>query len=179
MKFTRIAAIAVALALVLGACGDSSESSSSGGNSLLVRALAEEIAAPDDDGTPSPFPIDDAMCASEKILDDIGIGRLAELGITAEQVGEIDTIDFSEDELNTLVNAFGDCSDLSKLMGDQLAADGTLSQADADCFAKEFDESLLLDVFKATFRGEELGEDPPDDFLNEFIDVAAACDIAF
>ena len=49
MKLKPMLAVAITLVIVLGACGDSSDSG--GSNPLLVAALAEEIAAPDDDGT--------------------------------------------------------------------------------------------------------------------------------
>lgn len=177
MKITRLFVIAVAATLLLAACGDSD----GGGDAdpALVAALADELASPDDDGSPSPFPRDDAECAAEKIISGIGAGRLAELGVTADDVGEVEELDFTDSELDTIVDSLGDCSDLPRLMADQLAADGALSAEDADCFADEFDEGLLKDVFKGVFQGEELGDDPPEDFLNAFIDVAAECDFSF
>ena len=61
---------------------------------ILAAAIAAAIAAPDDDGEPSPFPIAEASCAAGWIVSDIGSARLTELGVSASEVAQVDDIDF-------------------------------------------------------------------------------------
>jgi len=144
---------------------------------VLAAAIAAAITAPDEDGDLSPFPIEEASCASGWIVNDIGSDRLLELGVSATSVGQIDDIEFSDAELELIVAALGDCADMSRLIGDALVSDGTFSEADGDCFATEFDEAVLEQAFKTVLRDSEAELDS-DEFINEFIDVAGICNIA-
>ena len=165
MSFKGILACLVVATLLLAACGDSDADA----------ALATEFTADDSDGDPSPFPLDEATCAAKRIISRLGASRLAELGVTPAEVGEIEDIDFTDGEIDEIVDSFGAYSDLTRLFADSLVAEETLSESDGDCLAKEFDEDDLLSVFRDQFRG-DAPEDPPDDFLQAFFDVAAKCD---
>lgn len=144
---------------------------------ILTAAIAAAIAAPDEDGDPSPFPVDEATCAAGWIVNDIGADRLTELGVTANNVAQVEDIDFSDSELELVVTALGDCADIARLVADTLVNDGTFIAADGDCFAAEFDEVVLERAFKVALADPD-AEVATDEFLTEFIRVADVCDLA-
>jgi len=146
-------------------------------NPVLAAAIAAAIAAPTDDGEPSPFPIEEASCAAGWIVNDIGSDRLTELGVSAAEVSQVEDIDFTDEELGLIVLAIGDCADIARLLADSLVNDGTLSAVDADCFAAEFDEEVLEQAFKVSLADPD-AELATDEFLAEFFDVASVCDLA-
>ena len=97
MSFKGILACLVVATLLLAACGDSDADA----------ALATEFTADDSDGDPSPFPLDEATCAAKRIISRLGASRLAELGVTPAEVGEIEDIDFTDGEIDEIVDSFG------------------------------------------------------------------------
>ncbi len=117
---------------------------------------------------------EEARCWSGKIVDEVGEDRLSELGVTAQSVGDLDEIDFTEDELDTVVDGMFDCIDVNAAFAKQFEAD--FGAEGAQCVADELDQDLVKDMMKAALAGGDTSE-PPDEFFQAFLDIAAECDL--
>lgn len=159
----------VATALLLSACGGSDDDSS-GADPALVSALATQLASDD-----SPFDQETSECAAEKIIGGIETDRLVELGVTASNVPEADQIDFTDGELDLVIDSIGDCGDLSELMADSLAADGVIPADKAECFGDEVSDDVMKDAFRLALS--DPTADPPADFQTAFLEAVLACEI--
>lgn len=161
----RLLIALLAITLFATACGDDD---SGGGNDALVQALADEIESDPDGFTGSR---DEAECFSRGMVDGIGVERLAELGVTVDEVNGVDQLDFEPGEGDVVVDTLFDCVDVTELMREQFAADGTPAE-EAECMANELDEDTLRSLFSATFAGEEPGG---EEFLAKMFEIAATC----
>ncbi|MEM7285116.1 MAG: hypothetical protein AAF480_02100 [Actinomycetota bacterium] len=161
-----------AIAIVASACGgDDDDGGVAAADSPLVSAIADEIV----DGSDPDSPVgtrQEAECWAGRIVGGIGESRLAELGVSVNDVGELDEYDFSDGEIDTIVDSLGDCVDLRALMAQEMVGD--LGEDAANCVADAFDDGFLSDLMKASFRGEEPGG---DEFFQTMLDIAAECDL--
>lgn len=168
----KLLMIVGAIAIVASACGgdDDDGGAVAAADSPLVAALADEIA----EGANSDAPVanrEEAECWAGRIVGGIGEDRLTELGVTPEDVGEINEYDFTDGEIDTIVDSLGDCVDLAELMAEEMV--GELGEEAADCVAGELEGDFLNDLMKASFRDEE----PGDEFFQTFLDIAAECNL--
>ena len=168
MKIRTLLLCTLAVSMLLAPCGGSDDDSSA--DPALVAALAEQLASDD-----SPFTAEVANCASEKILGGISTDRLVELGLSADNVPEADQIDFTDSEVDLVVDSLGDCADLSDLMAEDLAADGVIPAESAECFGNEIDDDVMKDAFRITLR--DSNADPSAAFQEAFLEAILACDI--
>ncbi len=166
----KLLMIVGAIAIVASACGgDDDDGAVAPADSPLVAALAEQI---NEGGGDTPVTTQaDAECWAGRIVGGIGEDRLNELGVTADNVGDIEDYDFTDGEIGTIVGSLGDCVDLQALMADELV--GELGDEAADCVAGELSDDFLTDMMTAAFRDEE----PGDEFFQTFVDIAAECDL--
>lgn len=160
-----------AIAIVASACGgDDDDGAVAAADSPLVAALADEIA----EGTDADAPVtnrEEAECWAGRIVGGIGEDRLTELGVSVDDVGEISDYDFTDGEVDVIVDSLGDCVDLAELMAAEMVGD--MGEDAANCVAGELEGDFLNNLMKASFRDEEPGED----FFQEFLDIAAKCDL--
>lgn len=169
----KLVMVFLVVALAGAACGgDDDGDAVSVEDSAVAAALADSVMDSEDDSSPITSR-EDAECFAGQTVGSIGEDRLAELGVTASNVGEIDEIDFTESEINLIVDALGDCIDLEQAMADEFAED--FGQEAADCLAGELGEDLLKDMFALGFADPEaeLGEE----FFQVFLDAAGECDL--
>jgi hypothetical protein len=112
---------------------------------------------------------EEARCVAGGIVDSIGEARIEELGFTPDEVDMFEGADFTDDEIDTMVDIWFDCVDIRQLIATNLAAD----QGDevADCFAENVPEDALRDFFKAS----NFGVDLPVESEQALRDVAAEC----
>lgn len=176
----RILVSMVALMLVVAACGD--DDAASGGLTDTEQALASVIAegmmdgAEPDSGDPFADPVA-VTCFAEGIVKDLGISRLAEVGLTSESDSpEAAFAQLSEAEVNAVTDrAFG-CIDMESVVAAQFAVDG-ISEDSATCMARELgDTDFYRSAFIAGMTGDETydpGADPQ--FLSTMITVATEC----
>lgn len=175
--FKRLMVPVLVIAMVAAACGDDE---GSGELSESEQAIADAIAIdmvsePDLD---DPFAdTEAAQCFSEGIVGELGIARLAEIGITANSGDpQAAFATLSETEIDTMVDlAFG-CIDIEAVMAEQFATDG-ISDDSALCMAKGFGETdFYRRAFIAGMTGDE-SYDPTEDsaFLATMITVATDC----
>jgi hypothetical protein len=171
MSKFRVVAVVFA-ALVMGACGndvdssssgksdssDSSENSTtetvelSGDDQEYVDALVESMSTDDNAG----FPPDQAECWATRLVDDFGADRLEEIGLTAESMGSDEgpaLTDLTESETADFKAGFVDCIDLVEVMVASAEADGTedtaamkecLSNSVTDKTEEAFAEVLIM-----------------------------------
>lgn len=168
----KLLMIVAAIAIVASACGgdDDDGGAVAPADSPLVAALANQIVEGSDADSPIATQAD-AECWAGRIVGGIGEDRLTELGVSADSVGEIEDYDFTDSEIETIVGSLSDCVDLQTLMAEQLTEG--LGEEAADCVAGELDDDFLTTIMTAAFRDEEPGED----FIAAFIDIAAKCDL--
>lgn len=168
----KLLMIVGAIAILASACGgdDDDGGAVAAADSPLVGAIAQQIV----EGSDSDAPVssqEEAECWAGRIVGGIGEDRLTELGVSADNVGEITDYDFSDGEIDTIVDSLGDCVDLAELMAAEMV--GELGEEAADCVAGELEGDFLNDLMKASFRDEE----PGDEFFQTFLDIAAECDL--
>ena len=166
----KLMAMLMALMVIAAACGDDDDSGSTDiSDDPLAMALADSVVEED-----SPFATqEDANCFAGKVVGEIGTDRLNELGVTETNVGEIEDIDFTEGEIDTIVDAMSDCVDLTAALAAEFEAD--FGAEGAECLAEGLGDDLLTDLMKSSFTGEE--EELPDEFFQQFLDLAAECDL--
>lgn len=174
-RFRTVAAVAT-MTLAVAACGSDSGGggASAGADTPVGKALTEEILsdAADDDGSVAQTE-EEARCWSGKIVDGVGEDRLAELGVTADRVGDIEDIDFTDAELDTLVDGMFECIDVKAAFATQFEED--FGEEGAQCLADELDQDLIKDIMKLAVSGDD--SEPPDEFFQAFLDIAAKCDL--
>ena len=170
----------LALVATVAACGgDDDDSGSSGGDTAAAdtpvgQALTEEFMAESDD---SPISTEEeARCVSGGIVSGIGEDRLEELGVTADTAigSEIEDIDFTADEVGTIVDAMFDCVDVQAALAREFEED--FGAEGADCVAENLDEDLMRDLMASSMVGGD-EEEMPEEFFQAFLDVAAECDL--
>ena len=163
-------AILVALMLIAAACGDDDDSGSTDiSDDPLAMALADSVVEED-----SPFATqEDANCFASEVVGEIGTDRLNELGVTEDNIGEIEDIDFTEGEIDIIVDAMSDCVDLTAALAAEFDAD--FGAVGAECLAEGLGDDLLSDLMKSSFTGEEV--ELPVEFFQQFLDLAAECDL--
>lgn len=112
---------------------------------------------------------EDARCVAGGIVDGVGEDRIEELGFTPDNVDMIEGADFTDDEIDTMVDVFFDCVDMRQVLVTNLAAD--VSDEVVACFAENLPEDALRDFFAAS----NFGVDMPDESDQALRDVAAEC----
>ncbi len=143
------------LCVIVPACGgdDSSE------EQALVDGLAASISSDPD----FPFP-DDAACITKSVVDEVGLNRLVELGIT-EDSGN-DPFDNLPAEVQAeFINGILDCVDKSGLatliveLSNEDPEDGPpLRIEDAECIAEGLSREQWSNFLGGAFSGDELAE---------------------
>lgn len=169
MKISTTTALLSAAALTFGlaACGGDDEGGAAG--SPLAEALATEIMA---ESESSPVGSEEeATCWANKIVGDIGEDRLAELGMTVDDIKDVEDYDFTPEEMSTMVDAMFSCVDVKAAFAaefeEEFGAEG------AKCLADELDEDLVKDAMLA----DQSGGEPSEEFMQAFLDIAADCDL--
>ncbi|MEM9563381.1 MAG: hypothetical protein AAGA93_12225 [Actinomycetota bacterium] len=166
----RLFTAACAAVLLVSACGDGTDASS-GADTAIGQALTQELMSDGD----SPIGTEEqARCMAGDIVDNIGEDRLTELGVTEDNVGSIDEIDFSEGEVDTIVDSMFDCVDVRAAMAEEFVAD--FGEEGASCLADNLPEDFLRTAMASGLTGSE-DVDGEADFFQAMLDVAAECDL--
>lgn len=171
----RRAFAVLAIVATAAACGGDDEGGDGGdaADSPLGQALSAELLSEED----SPIETQEqADCVAGGIVSGVGEDRLAELGVTADNVGdgEIEDLAFTEEEAGSVVDALFDCVDVREALAAEFATD--FGEEGGSCVAENLDEQLLRDLMTSAFLGGE-DEEMPDEFFQAFLDIAAECDL--
>ena len=112
---------------------------------------------------------EEARCVAGGIIDSLGEARIEELGFTPDDVDMFEGADFTDDEIDTMVDVWFDCVDFRQLLAANLAAEN--GDEVADCFAENVPDDALRDFVKAS----NFGVDLPVESEQALRDVAAEC----
>lgn len=170
----RFVALIAASMLVLAACGDDG----GGGLSAEEQAVAAAIAADASAGAEAGDPFSDpaaARCMAEGVVEDIGIERLAEIGVTAEGAEQERAFaNMTDAEIDVVISHTLDCVDLEAVMTEQMQSQG-LDAETAACFAEEFDEDFYRTAFRASLTGEDFDPTADPEVADAFMAVFVKC----
>ncbi|MDA3038857.1 MAG: hypothetical protein O3C27_04865 [Actinomycetota bacterium] len=154
-----------------GAAGTEGTDASGGGdNDALVDDLASELSAETD----SPFAEEgEARCAASNNVEGIGAERIAELRAATSATGGLETLDLTADEIDTVVAAFGECTDMVEFMTVQLATQ--FGDEAASCMMGELGEDFVNEAMAAGLAG----DDPTAGtaFLESMMTATANCGV--
>lgn len=175
MKTTKFYGLVATVALVFGAaaCGGGDDSGGGGdgadADSPLVQALAANLL---EDGEDSPVASqEEAECWASGVVGGIGEDRLTELGVTPEDVGDIEDLALTDDEVSVVVDSLFGCADVQQAFADQFAAD--FGEEAATCIAEQLDEDLVKQALTASIAGDDA--QPSAEFLEQFAAIAGDC----
>ena len=168
---TRTTALiaAATLAVGLSACGGGDDSAGGDASSPLAEAIAADMME-ESEGSPVATQ-EEANCWANKIVSDIGEDRLEELGVTVDNVGDIEDLDLTDEEMNTLIDGMFGCVDVKAMFAEQFEED--FGAEGAQCLADALDEDFVREAMVA----EQEGTEPSADFMQAFLDIAAECDL--
>ena len=170
----RMMVLAVAIALIGTACGDDDGLTES--EQAIADVIASGIAEEPDAGDPFSEP-EAAQCFSEGLVKNLGVARLAEIGITADSASPEEAFAAMTDgEISDMADLALGCVDIETAMAGQFAADG-ISDDSARCMAKGFGETDFYRLaIIAGMTGDE-SYDPSEDpeFLGMMISIATDC----
>ncbi|MBB33544.1 MAG: hypothetical protein CL455_07820 [Acidimicrobiaceae bacterium] len=147
--------------------------SSSSGEQAFAGALAASLASDPE----FPFP-DEGLCITESVVDEIGLDRLIELGIT-EDSGSDDFEVLPAEVQVAFINGIVDCVGKSglatllvQLSNEDLDDGPPLSMEDAECIAEGLSDEQWSSFLQGAFSGDELSDESGADF---FVGVLEAC----
>lgn len=137
----RITVLVVASALAAAACGgggglDQDEQSAADALTLVFTA---------DSSPNSPFTDEaDAQCFAEGIVGEIGLGRMLEVGLTAEASSAEEAFGgLTAGEIDSLADVALGCMDVEALIVEQFALEG-ISEDSAKCLATAMQDTGLM-----------------------------------
>lgn len=148
-------------------------SSSSAGAEAFAGALAASLSSDPE----FPFP-GEALCITESVVDEIGLDRLVELGVS-EDAGSDDFDVLPAEAQDSFINGILDCvgkSGLATLLvqaSNEDPDDGPpLRMEDAECIAEGLSDEQWSNFLEGAFSGQELTDAEGADF---FLGIIEAC----
>lgn len=170
----RVLAAVIALGVLAASCGDD-DASLSAEEQLVVDALVADMQA---DTTPDEeFTEEQMRCLAESIVTETGVERLAEVGITADDVGDPEAAfrALSDDEVNDIGGRALECIDYAQAFIDSMMEDG-VSQESGDCLVERLQETdFFLAAFVAGMRGSDFDPGSDGEFLQALVTGAGEC----
>lgn len=157
-------------ALLVGGCGGGDSGNDSSSNNPLAQALSAEIYA---EGASGISTEEEASCVAGSIVSGIGPDRLEDLGMTAENVGDIEEYDFSDDEIGVVVDSLLDCVDVKAALAQEMTSQW--GGEGAECVAENFEDDFIREIMTISLR--DPSAEMPDQFFQVFLDIAAKCDL--
>ncbi len=156
----RVMVAVLALTLVAAACGDD-DGSLTEGETVIVDAIVAGIAEDADSSNPFNDPVA-ARCFAEGMVQDMGVARLGEVGITADSDDPEEAFALmTETEINDLTDTAFECLDMDALMVEEFTKSG-ISEDSARCLVAELNKTgFIRTSFMASMTG--AGTDPSDD----------------
>lgn len=120
-----------------------------------------------------------ARCYAERLVTELGVDRLAELGVTPDNISESSEAMFSlmtEEEIQVLIDIGLECMDFESFMVDRMVAEG-LSQESAECY---IDELAKTDVLRQMMiggmeEGEDYRPDQDPELMPLMMEAATKC----
>lgn len=167
-----LVAIVAAAAACAGGGDDGGGGDAEAADTEIGRALTAEFLSETDD---SPISTEEqSRCLAGGIVSGIGEDRLAELGVTPDNVGNVEDVDFNADEVDKIVDAMFSCVDVKAALATEF--EGDFGAEGAQCVADRFSDDMLRSMMASSFLGDE-SEEMSAEFFQEFLDIAAECDL--
>lgn len=167
MQIRRTAVVILCASLGFAACGgdddvavdspaaDSPAADSAAGDSAsgspYASAIAAEILTESDGMTSDPA---EAKCMGENVVAAIGEDRLAELGMSPTDAGDIEDYDFTEAEFAAMFSGMFKCLDVKAGLAENLVGSG-LTEEQANCIVGELTIEQLESMGVASASGNE------------------------
>ena len=148
---TRLIAVTTATAIFATGCGGGDDDGTEHNPSELQIALADYMAA-DENDTPASTR-EEADCAAAEIVRVIGEDRLTELGVTAADIPELEDVGFEDSEVGIVLGAFDQCMDLDGAFRDALAED--VGDEAADCMVESLGDAVIRETLRAQMANDE------------------------
>jgi hypothetical protein len=142
----RVVTVVVAMALLSAACGDDDAGGDlSDAENAVADVIVAGIMSDPDPGNPFTDP-DAAQCVAVGIVEDLGVERLAQVGLTADS-GDPQSVfaTLADDEIDSIVDISFECVDVEEEMASMFAAEG-VSMDSGRCLARELNQT---DFFRA------------------------------
>lgn len=178
----RVMVAVLALSLVAAACGDDDGGALTEGEAVIVDAIIVGIAEDGDPSNPFNDPVE-ARCFVEGMVQDMGVARLAEVGITTgSEDPQAAFALMTEAEVDALTDTAFGCLDIDDMMVEEFKGIG-MSEDSARCVVAELNKT---DFFRASFADAMTGRssDPSDDpeamavMLSAFTECLTAAEMA-
>ncbi len=115
---------------------------------LLVQGIVYDLTHRPDDASFWSVPTAEATCAAESIVDDLGDGRLNELGYRPGAAGSsLNDIGLGEDERTRVADSVERCVDMAEAVAAMFFGDGRIRSSVATCLADGLDQRGQLRPF--------------------------------
>lgn len=152
----KIMATLMTVVVLATACGDDGGGGGSAvsANDPLVQAIVDDVLA-DSNGITADR--GEAECFVTGVVGTVGKARLSELGVTETNIQNLDEIDWTDQEAESVIDDMFRCMDMAQTFVQQMDL-GDLDSAQSDCVRGVFTEDVLKDFFLASFRNEDPGE---------------------
>jgi len=171
----RLIVLVAAFAVVVAACGGSGAVTLSAEEEAVAAAIEARMEA-EMGGDEDPLADAEARrCFSRGLVAELGIARLAELGVTAAGVGESDDVfgAMSDSELEEAAGVAAGCIDLAATFEAELVSSG-VSASSASCLVDRLDGSGFFEAaFLAGMTGDESEPDPS--LISALVAAASEC----
>jgi hypothetical protein len=163
----RLTVLAVVLVTAVAACNDGGDGSGGGqgggGLSDAEQAYVDDAMEDFDAEDAEPLTRDDAECMVTRLVQDVGVERLEEIGLTAESFSTDEDLpdDLSEEDARRVLDSMGRCFDLRELFLAGLAEDEDIPAEAQACLEEQLDDDFVDRVMLTLLtEGEEaLSED--------------------
>lgn len=143
----------------------------------LIEAVTQRMVA---SAEPGPVSVSEAeyRCISTGMVEDVGIRDILEASVTADGDSDFDPAKLSADNQDTMLNMLVTCVDIETLFADSMAADGELTQEQANCLAADLTErGLFGQIMRPLVGGGEVGDlsDQDADVQEAILEATLAC----
>jgi hypothetical protein len=159
MMIRRVMALVVTLTLVVVSCGDDATAPLSESEQRIVNALAADL----DKDTGNPIVAGGgSSCFAEGMVRDLGVARLAAIGITAESTDPADALaNVTAAEVDVILDIAFRCVDFPALFADDMADQWGVSHATVECIAAALDDAgFFRDLMRQGMIAELIGQGP-------------------
>ncbi|MEE9297751.1 MAG: hypothetical protein V3V29_01780 [Acidimicrobiia bacterium] len=171
----RLLLAVTGLAIVAAACGGSSGPALSDSEQAVADAAADLLMADPDPDNPFADRAS-ALCFTEQVIGELGVARLAEIGITATDIDGGDFGLLEPGEMESIADFALDCVDISVIFTAAFEEVGVGGDS-IDCLVEEMEQTgLLRAAFVAGMAGDDsLDPDNNPETMEQMLTIILDC----
>lgn len=163
MKNRALVAIALALPLLLTACGSDDDAQAA---QAISASLMEE--------DQNSFTVDQqqADCVGEGLVDTIGVAQLQDYGMLTDDIQVDDSVDkvtMSPQDADGAAEVFVGCVDVAGSFAKEITADQELTVEQQECVNGVMDEQAVTKLLSQMFQGKD------DEAMQDLLGPLMAC----